>query len=84
MRSLGCTFSSYTPPPGHPYTMADYVCGLFRDEFDWSSLDREYLERIGAMKNGSLRPKPRRLPSVPLHAAGADCLRRDGVVEDEE
>lgn len=62
LRSAGIVSCSYTPAPGFPITNADFHCGLFRDDFDWSSLDREYLERIGAMKNGSLRPKPTRPP----------------------
>ena len=62
LRSAGIMFCSYTPPPGFPITRADFHCGLFRDDFDWSSLGPEYLERIGAMENGSLRPKPTRSP----------------------
>ena len=58
LRSVGIVSCSYTPAPGFPITNADFHCGLFRDDFDWSSLDRDYLERIGALKNGSLRPKP--------------------------
>lgn len=62
LRSAGIVSCSYMPPPGFPLTKADFHCGLFRDDFDWSSLDHEYLERIGAMKNGSLRPKPTQPP----------------------
>ena len=29
-------------------TSHNHVCGAFRDEFDWSTLDADYLERIGA------------------------------------
>lgn len=58
MRSLGFTFCSYVPSPGFPITKADHRCGKFKDDFDWSTLDGEYLRRIGAMKNGVLRPKP--------------------------
>ena len=60
IRSMGLTFCSYIPPPGFPYTEADFHCGKFRDDFDWSTLDADYLERIGAMKRGVLRDKPRR------------------------
>lgn len=58
MRSVGIVGCSYTPPPGFPITSGEFHCGLFRDDFNWLSLDREYLERIGAMENGKLRPKP--------------------------
>lgn len=44
-------FSSYTPPPGLPYTKAQDHCGKFRDQFDWSTLDQEYLARIGATRS---------------------------------
>jgi len=46
--SMGVTFSSYTPPPGHPHTEARHSCGAFKDEFDWGRLPKEYLKRIGA------------------------------------
>ena len=58
MRSMGITFCSYTPPPGLPMTEAEFYCGEFRDDFDWSTLDREYLAKIGAIRNGDLRKKP--------------------------
>ena len=48
LRSLGITFSTYTPAPGQPYTTHDHVCGAFKDDFDWTTLDPEYLKRIGA------------------------------------
>lgn len=57
LRSMGISFSSYMPAPGHPYTQHHHHCGKFRDAFDWSTLDELYLTRIGAMKNGTLRPK---------------------------
>ena len=47
MRSMGISFCSYTPPPGFPLTQGDFHCGLFKDEFDWSSLPAEYLRKIG-------------------------------------
>ena len=58
MRSIGALWSTYTPPPGLPYTRQDFHCGKFSDDFDWSTLDTDYLGRIGAMHRGSLRPKP--------------------------
>lgn len=64
IRSIGVTFSSYTPPPGLPYSRADFHCGKFRDDFDWSTLDQDYLERIGAMKSGRLLPKPCRAAQI--------------------
>lgn len=58
MRSMGVRWSSYTPEPGFPLTRADQHCGMFRDSFEWVTLDAEYLTRIGAMKGGKLRAKP--------------------------
>lgn len=48
LKSLGIMCSSFVPPPGQPFTRHDHVCGAFQDCFDWSSLDPEYLKRIGA------------------------------------
>ena len=48
MRSMDIEWSSYRFPPGLPYTRGESHCGKFRDDFDWSSLDQEYLSRIGA------------------------------------
>ena len=48
LRSLGVDWSTYTPPPGQPYTGHDHVCGAFKDDFDWSTLDADYRKRIGA------------------------------------
>ncbi len=33
---------------GHILTLRDHHCGDFKDEFDWSSLPKHYLRRIGA------------------------------------
>ena len=60
LRSMGVTFSSHMPDPGFPYTRADHACGMFREDFDWATLDAGYLRRIGAMKGNSLRKKPER------------------------
>lgn len=60
LKSLGIKWSTYTPAPGRPYTRAEYWCGKFQDEFDWSSLDPDYLHKIGAMKDGALLPLPQR------------------------
>ncbi|MGN7867732.1 hypothetical protein [Paracoccus sp. 22332] len=70
LRSIGVSFSSYTPPPGLPYTRAEFSCGKFRDDFDWSTLDRDYLESIGALRNGELRAKPQ------TYAAGSRAAQR--------
>lgn len=48
LKSLGITWSSWTPPPGQPFTHRDHVCGAFQDTFDWASLGEEYLASIGA------------------------------------
>ena len=58
IRSLGWSFSSYIPPPGMPFTEARDYCGKFSDAFDWSELDKAYLSRIGALKDGALKQKP--------------------------
>ena len=58
LRSYGITWSTRTPPPGLPYSQADFACGKFRDDFDWSTLDPDYLARIGAMRFGALKAKP--------------------------
>jgi hypothetical protein len=60
LRSMGVTFSSYTPAPGFPFTGATDHCGLFRDDFDWATFDTAYLRKIGALLHwtGELRPKP--------------------------
>lgn len=47
IKSLGLRGCSYVPPPDHPYTKMDFVCGAFKDGFDWSTLEEEYLMRIG-------------------------------------
>jgi len=59
MRSLGFSFWSYTPEPGYPYTEAKHKCGLFSDGFDWSTLDADYLRRIGAMVGNTIKPLPK-------------------------
>lgn len=59
LRSMGVTFSSYTPEPGFPFTLAEHACGMFRDDFDWSALDASYLRRIGAMAGNEMKTKPR-------------------------
>lgn len=59
MSITGGGFSSYTPPPGYPYRAADHWCSLFKDDFDWSALEPEYLRSVGAMKHGEVRDKPR-------------------------
>jgi len=46
--SMGIYSSSYTPPPDHPSTEATHRCGMFKDDFDWATLDADYLKRIGA------------------------------------
>lgn len=35
---------------GHALTRRDYVCGNFKDDFDWGSLPILYLKRIGYRK----------------------------------
>lgn len=69
MRSAGILFSSLPVSPGFPHTKGHQHCGLFSDEFDWSSLDAEYLNRIGAMEGGTLRAKPKHARTV-IHGSG--------------
>ena len=59
LRSMGITFSTHIPPPGYPSTEEGHWCANFKDDFDWSILESEYLTSIGAMKDGALREKPR-------------------------
>ena len=47
LKSMGISWSSYTPPPDYPYTARDHVCGSFRDTFDWATLGEDYLREIG-------------------------------------
>lgn len=35
---------------GHIFTPRDYVCGNFKDGFDWSSLPIFYQKRVGVRK----------------------------------
>lgn len=50
LASVGIISWSGPLKPGYPLTQGDHWCGKFRDEFDWSSLDEEYLNRIGAIQ----------------------------------
>jgi hypothetical protein len=59
LRSMGITWSTYIAKPGHPYTEAKHRCGLFSDTFEWSTLEADYLRRIGAMVGNQLKPRPR-------------------------
>lgn len=58
VKLIGINFISYTPEPGFPYTRHNFWCGKFKDGFDWSSLDDDYLHKIGAMQAGVLMPLP--------------------------
>ena len=59
LKSMGVSFSTYIPAPGFPCTGALHHCGLFKDDFDWSTLPHDYLLSIGAIRNGKLRDKPK-------------------------
>lgn len=54
---LGINWSSVRLPAGHAVTTRDYVCGQFKDEFDWSSLPLPYRVRVG---DPTVRPHGRR------------------------
>lgn len=58
LKSLGFSWATWAPAPGHPFTDSSFWCGKFKDDFDWSGLDDIYLHKIGAMKNGELLDKP--------------------------
>lgn len=45
--SLGMNGFSCAIPSGHAVTKRDHHCGDFKDGFDWSTLGRDYLGRIG-------------------------------------
>ena len=53
---IGCSIAELEP--GYPLTRAWEWCANFKDNFDWSELDDNYLVRIGAMKGEALKPKP--------------------------
>lgn len=38
---IGIKFNSAVIEPGHVITPREFVCGLFEDSFDWSTLDGE-------------------------------------------
>lgn len=59
LKSLGVEVCTYTPAPGYPFTKAEHRCGLFRDDFDWQSLPKQYLDRIGASKKLFHTPEAR-------------------------
>ena len=44
---LGFRYHSVAPSAGHVMTKRDHKCGDFSDTFDWGSLSKEYLLRIG-------------------------------------
>lgn len=58
LASVGIVGWSGPLEPGYPLTSSDHWCGLFRDDFDWAGLDSAYLERIGALESGQLKPLP--------------------------
>lgn len=64
LASIGIVSWSGPLKPGYPMTHGDHWCGQFRDEFDWSILDRDYLGRVGALDRGSLKSKPRSARAV--------------------
>lgn len=60
---LGISSSSLAPKAGHIMTLREHHCGEFKDEFDWLSLPRDYLRRIGFVANrpnlpGNLNVEP--------------------------
>ena len=46
--ALGIESCSLRIKSGHPITSRDYVCGQFKDEFDWSTLPLPYRKQVGA------------------------------------
>lgn len=44
---LGIDRCSARIKAGHAITARDYICGNFKDEFDWTSLPLPYRKRIG-------------------------------------
>lgn len=50
---VGLDRCSLRLPSGHPMTKRDYVCGQFKDDFDWASLPLSYRIRIG--QTGAVR-----------------------------
>lgn len=58
LKSAGISNSSFVPEPGFVFRMDTDYCGKFSDEFDWSELSKDYLNSIGALKDGKLKSKP--------------------------
>ena len=56
--SMGVSHSTFLPEPGYPMRRAWEWCANFKDDFDWSLLDDDYLQKIGAMRGGVMREKP--------------------------
>lgn len=46
---LGLEHCSLRIKAGHAVTRRDYVCGEFKDEFDWTTLPLPYRKRIGQL-----------------------------------
>jgi hypothetical protein len=57
---LGIAGASLKVGAGHALTRRDYVCGEFKDEFDWSSLPLPYRKRIGEPSLASPSPASER------------------------
>lgn len=50
MGFLGWENCTMNGKAGHAITRRDYVCGQFKDDFNWESLPLLYLKRIGYKK----------------------------------
>lgn len=51
---LGFRGASLSIGAGHPFTMRNFHCGDFKDDFDWLSLSPAYRARIGAPSRARL------------------------------
>ena len=45
---------------GHAITLIGYVCGNFKDDFNWSILPLSYLKKIGYKSSGVINLKEKR------------------------
>lgn len=58
INSVAGTCERHAPTiEGFPTTTREQVCGDFKDEFDWESLPRSYLKKIGYPEVG-IFPQP--------------------------
>jgi len=58
LAGIGIFNCSLPPATSHVLTKSNEWCGEFKDDFNWSDLDSDYLDSIGAMICGRVMEKP--------------------------